>query len=136
MAPKKDQVHRRQFEMEVRIGISPEEKEPLGNELLIALSEIEKKEKVKKAYTKDINGEISEHEKKVKELRATLEQGRAEMRLVEETRNFKTNVLTIKEVESGRQVEKRQMTDEDAQIPISDLPNAEEAEEPEHDDRA
>jgi hypothetical protein len=71
-------------------------------------------------------------DKDIESDRVNLDQGMPVQRLVEETRNFNgtekfpNGRLTVKDVETGVVYEDRGLTDEDAQIPISDLPNAEE----------
>lgn len=121
------QVHRRQFEKEVRIAVEdPEKREEVlqsmlhhkrdHDELILEAKDTQAKYRVRiKDLKKVLDGEALD-----------LEQGLPSMRLVEETRNFSNNMITIKDVETKVTYESRQMTEEDNQVPISDLPNAEE----------
>lgn len=119
-------VHRRQFEMEVRVGLHPDDREPIVKDVTQARAE----EISLRAEAADI---AATYRQKIKDVVAVMDegmlllsQGRPTKRLVEETRNFKSNTLTIKDVENGKIYEQRPMNDNDAQIPISDLPNAQE----------
>ena len=125
-AAKPQPVHRRQFEMEVRVGLHPDDREPIVKDVTQARAE----EISLRAEAADI---AATYRQKIKDVVAVMDegmlllsQGRPTKRLVEETRNFKSNTMTIKDVETGKIYEQRPMNDADAQIPISDLPNAQE----------
>lgn len=131
-AAKTQPVHRRQFEMEVRVGLHPDDREPIVKDVTNARKEvlILKAEAADTAAT--YRQKIKETEALMDEGMLLLSQGRPTKRLVEEIRNFKASdkcpigTLTIKDVETGKIYEQRPMNDADAQIPISDLPNAQE----------
>jgi len=123
---KKKQVHRRQITKDVRIALQdPKERERLTKILLTKLKDLDEL-RIEAANV------AAGYREKLKDLKAEIDGTSDDLRvgiptprLVEEIRNFSDNSITTKDVANGTVYEKRMMNEEDNQIPISDLPNAE-----------
>ncbi len=131
-AAKPQPVHRRQFEMEVRVGLHPDDREPIVKDVTNARKEVLSLRDEAADVAATYRQKIKDTEAVMDEGMLLLSQGRPTKRLVEEIRNFKPGekcpigTLTIKDVETGKIYEQRPMTEADAQLPISDLPNGQE----------
>ena len=130
----KKPVHVRTFTMQVRIGLDPEEREPLVKELTQALRESD----ALRAEAADTAGtyrnRIKEIKEKIDETALTLEQGKPVDREVTETRDFNKQTIRVVDKETKKVYVSRSMTDEDAQVPIPDNPTGEVEEEEQGED--
>jgi hypothetical protein len=140
---KKQPVHRRQFEKEVRIALEdPEEREGILKGMLGKMRDRDEVELEAKEVAVGYRKKLKDLDKQIESDRVNLDQGMPVQRLVEETRNFNASDkfpngrLTIKDVETGVVYEDRPMTEDDAQIPISDLPNGDAGEDADDSDSA
>jgi len=132
---KRQPVHRHEEEREVRVAIEdPAKREEILQSMLRHMKD-----------ETDLTNEAKEvavgYRKRLKDLAKTidsesleLKQGMPVNRLCEITRNFNATAkypngrLTVKDKETGAIYEDRELTDADAQLPISDLPNAQDEE--------
>lgn len=115
-------VIRRETEIEVRVGLAADEREPLTKELLNELDEIDKL-RIEAADTQaTYRATIKEHVEKSEGLRVTLDQGRPEMRKVEAIYDFGAGIVKYKDKETGKYLKdkQREVTDEDRQLIIGD----------------
>ena len=138
---KKQPVHRRRFEKEVRIALEdPAQREEILKDMLGKMKDRDEVELEAKEVAVGYRKKLKDLDKRIESDRVNLDQGMPVQRLVEETRNFNASDkfpngrLTIKDVETGVVYEDRELTEEDSQVPISDLPNGDAAEDAEHPD--
>jgi hypothetical protein len=117
----------------VRVALEdPEQREQILKDMLGKMKDRDELELEAKEVAVGYRKKLKALDKDIESDRVNLDQGMPVQRLVEETRNFNgtekfpNGRLTVKDVETGVVYEDRGLTDEDAQIPISDLPNAEE----------
>jgi DUF4097 and DUF4098 domain-containing protein YvlB len=122
----KTKVHRRQFEKEVRLGLDPNDQEPLIREAAQADRDYNELKAEAANVAATYRQKIKDVDEKRSEALLTLSQGKPVMRMVEEVRNFTKETVTIIDVETKKVLERRAMNDDDAQVPIPDHPNGEE----------
>lgn len=92
----------RDTELEIREGLAEDEREPFTKKLLAALAEIEKLEHAKKVANKGFNESLAEEEDKVKEFRATLRDGKPEMRACTAHYNFSKGIVRFADKKTGK----------------------------------
>jgi hypothetical protein len=119
-----------------RVGVSPEEKIEAGKDLCIELAEIDKLEEERKATNATFKEKIKERDEKARELRLLIDEGREVVFKTICHRNPSTGKIwwTVDGaqhgVPDGHILEKRDMTEEDDQLPLADRGEEEAGEAP------
>lgn len=126
-------VHRHEEKREVRVALQdPAERERILQDMLANMKTEHELELEAKETAVGYRKRIKELTKNIEGQSLDLKQGLPTMRPCIITRSFKgsekfpNGSLTIEDKETGVVYEKRALTDEDAQLPISDMPNAQE----------
>lgn len=120
MSPK---IIKRETQLEIRIGLEADEREPLTKELLQELNEIDTLRVDAANTAATFRKQINEHTEKAEELRTTLEQGKPEMRNVIAHFDFAgTGRVRYQDAETKKfyKDKEREITDEDRQLNVGD----------------
>lgn len=115
-------VIKRETKIEVRFGISPEEREPYSKDLVTALGEIEQLEADKKVDVATFNEKIKSEQAKVDELCKTLKEGKPVLTDVIAHFNFSAGTVKYADAATGKFYKEleREITDEDRQLNVGD----------------
>lgn len=115
-------VTKNETEIEVRLGLDPDEREPLTNQLLAELDEIDKLRKESKQAAATYRKTTNERIKVAEDLRTTLEQGKPVMRKVLEIKDFANGTVKYKDIETGKYYkdQERPINDDDSQVNLSE----------------
>ena len=117
-------INRHVISKEFRLGVKPEEREGLTKDLLVELNEIDALLQQAADTAATFRQKVKERKEVANELREQLERGRAQVLEVEDCRDFGKNeifwVSTKAQfgVKKGQELERREMTPEDAQTPL------------------
>ena len=128
-------INRHVISKEFRLGVKPEEREDITKDLLLELNEIDALTQQAADTAATFRQKIKERKEAASEMREQLERGKPQVLEVEECRNFGTEEIYWKStkeqhgIKKGFVLEKRKMTEEDAQQPLPD--SGEHTEDPE-----
>lgn len=114
-----------------RLGVDPEERESITKEHVAKLNEIDALKQQAADTAATYRQTIKERREEEKELRLQLERGKEQVLEVEECRDFGKNEIYWKSakdqfgIKKGKELERRQMTEEDDQPPLPSDPDDE-----------
>lgn len=113
---------------EFRLGVSQEERESITKDLLAELTELDKLAQQAADTAATFRQTIKDRKENAKELRAQLALGKPQVLEVEEVRDFSKNEIYWKStkdqfgVKKGKELERREMTEDDDQPPLPSDP--------------
>lgn len=125
-APKK---LRRTFVMSVRVGLQPQDREPLVSEQQQKLKDFTELGAEASEVASGYRRKRKDLWKQIEELSLKLTQGIPEDTEVEEIKDFSKNTVTIVRTDTRAVIEKREMTDDDRQLHLGGKEDDPEAEE-------
>lgn len=111
-------IHRRNFVGPVRVGLAPQDRDPLCKELTSKLRTEEELGKEAAQVAAGYRKKLKEVAAEIKELALKLDQGVPEDMELEEVKDFKKKTVTIFRTDTKAIIEKREMTDKDFQLDL------------------
>ncbi len=117
-AAPEQRIHTREFTMDVRVGLDPNERDPLVKDLTDKLREQDEIAVEAKNVAKGYADKKAAVKEDIDELAMTLSQGRPTPMLVEELKDFDKGTVTIVRSDTRAVVSKRDMTEEDRQLDL------------------